>query len=83
MSLPSLFDHALDHPQHRHSQPQLQPLGNSSKRLKMSMPCFLSATEAIEASLPIVPSSGNMVVGDEHFAAFYGGAFDEQAFTDI
>ena len=81
MSLPSLFDHALDHPNQHHPQQQLQPLGNSNKRLKISMSCFLSATEAMEASLPIVPSSGNMIVGDEHFAAFDGGAFDEQAFV--
>lgn len=72
MSLPSLFDHALN------NHTDLQPLGSSSKRLKLSMSCFASATEAMEAA---APSSGNMIVGDEQFTAFDGACFDEQAFV--
>lgn len=72
MSLPSLFDHALN------THTDMQPLGNSSKRLKLSMSCFSSATEAMEAA---IPSSGNLIVGDEQFTAFDGACFDEHAFV--
>jgi len=72
MSLPSLFDHALN------THMDMQPLGSSSKRLKLSMSCFSSATEAMEAA---APSSGNLIVGDEQFTAFDGACFDEHAFV--
>jgi len=63
MNLPSLFDQAQ------------QPL---SKRPKLSSMVFSSATEAMEATLPIAASSGN--IGEDHFAVF-DSAFDEQAFV--